>query len=254
MVRDFHQSFITAECAVVFVLEGCLTLKRPDGVRHVAGPGEAAKRFPQELHALDFTAGTRSAYLAIPASAVAMLTSAGVPALDAPILRPSPSPSWEGRWRMLAARMETNLGSGHAFIETRLNLVSLFTDLHVAHAMADPEEEALIKARELLEREQSLTIPEVARRCELSYSTFRERFRKRFGRSPLAWQRGRRLESAMHLLMETDLPIAEVARRCGYGQASRLSQQFRTEQGCSPREWRSRHGRWVSGHQAWASA
>ena len=250
MVRDYHQSFITAECAVVFVLEGCLTLQRPDGVRHVAGPGEAAKRFPHELHAMDFMAGTRSAYLAIPASAVAMLAAAGVPALEVPILRPSPGPSWETRWRLLAARMEPGQGLGRAAIGLHLDLVHLFADLHVAHALADPVEEALLMAKSLLERDQTLTIPEISRRCGLSYSVFRERFRARFGVSPLAWQRSRRLESAMHLLVETDLSVTDIALRCGYGQSSRLSQQFRAEQGCSPREWRLRHGRWRSERSA----
>ncbi|MGN0832437.1 MAG: substrate-binding domain-containing protein [Kiritimatiellia bacterium] len=70
------------------------------------------------------------------------------------------------------------------------------------------------------------------------------RFREQTGRSILEEIRSVRLETAMSLLRNTDLTVAETARKCGYGAAEPLRKMFVDTFGKSPRAWRRgvRHG------------
>lgn len=47
-----------------------------------------------------------------------------------------------------------------------------------------------------------------------------------------------RLHTAQALLADTDLPMQEIARRCGFGDRSHFHRCFRTAHGMSPQQWR----------------
>jgi AraC-like DNA-binding protein len=49
-----------------------------------------------------------------------------------------------------------------------------------------------------------------------------------------------RLATAADLLRHTDLPVGDVGRRCGFGDASHFFRCFRKHHGVTPRVWRSR--------------
>jgi transcriptional regulator GlxA family with amidase domain len=59
------------------------------------------------------------------------------------------------------------------------------------------------------------------------------------GRSPGDELRRLRIDQAKRLLLETDLPIAQVALRCGYRRPERLSAHFHQVTGQSPRQFRA---------------
>ena len=63
--------------------------------------------------------------------------------------------------------------------------------------------------------------------------------RRRTGRTVQDWIIERRMSRARALLDDTDLPIAEVARRVGMSDPGYFSRQFRRAYGRAPREWRS---------------
>jgi AraC-like DNA-binding protein len=65
--------------------------------------------------------------------------------------------------------------------------------------------------------------------------------RRRTGRTVVEWIIERRMAEARGLLAETDLPVAEVARRVGVSDPGYFSRQFRRMHGTSPRNWRARH-------------
>jgi AraC-like DNA-binding protein len=64
--------------------------------------------------------------------------------------------------------------------------------------------------------------------------------RRRTGRTVGEWITERRMAAARGLLAETDLPIAEVARRVGVADPGYFSRLFGRAHGASPRSWRGR--------------
>lgn len=56
--------------------------------------------------------------------------------------------------------------------------------------------------------------------------------------TPGGYIRNVRLQLACKLLMETGLPVTEVAQQCGLGSSSYFGAQFRQEFGCAPTEYR----------------
>ncbi len=64
--------------------------------------------------------------------------------------------------------------------------------------------------------------------------------RRRTGRTVGEWIIERRMATARKLLGETDLPVAEIARRVGVADPAYFSRLFSRTHGVSPRTWRGR--------------
>ncbi|MDT5349628.1 MAG: hypothetical protein QOH91_2915, partial [Mycobacterium sp.] len=64
--------------------------------------------------------------------------------------------------------------------------------------------------------------------------------RRRTGRTVQEWIIERRMAEARGLPAETDLPVAEVARRVGVADPGYFSRLFSRTHGTSPRKWRAR--------------
>ena len=75
----------------------------------------------------------------------------------------------------------------------------------------------------------------------LSPSSFRRRWKRRFGGSPLRFVQQLRMTEACGLLIDTDRSIAEIARVVGYDDPYHFSRAFRRIVGVSPTEHRRRH-------------
>ncbi len=88
--------------------------------------------------------------------------------------------------------------------------------------------------------EEPLPITEIARRSGRTRKSLETRMRAELGASPQQVYRRMRLVLARKLVGETALPVAEIALRCGYQNASAMTRAFRSEFGASPRELRSR--------------
>jgi AraC family transcriptional regulator len=72
----------------------------------------------------------------------------------------------------------------------------------------------------------------------LSRFHFSRAFRNAVGEPPLAYVARRRVEAARALLARTDLSLADVARRTGFGSASWFSTAFRRHTGLQPSAYR----------------
>ena len=81
---------------------------------------------------------------------------------------------------------------------------------------------------------QPLTLGELAEVACLSEYHLARMFRTSFGLPPHAWIAQQRLERARTLLRTTALPLAQVAARCGYANASHFSHRFREAVGVAP--------------------
>jgi PAS domain S-box-containing protein len=84
----------------------------------------------------------------------------------------------------------------------------------------------------------NLSTAELAASCHYSESQFNRVFRSIMGSSPRSYVLRHRLETAKNLLARTDLPLSEIADRCGFYDASDFGKRFREEQGVTPRAYR----------------
>jgi len=100
----------------------------------------------------------------------------------------------------------------------------------------------LLRARDTIDRcyADALDIEWLARSVSLSRAHFIRSFREAFGETPGRYLQRRRLERAMALLRETDLPITDVCLDVGFTSLGTFSRTFREVVGESPREYRER--------------
>lgn len=85
----------------------------------------------------------------------------------------------------------------------------------------------------------SRKIAVIADEIGVSERLLRHRFRESFGVSPGVYVRDFELNRAAGLLTRSDLPLGEVARRCGYASQAAFSRAFRLRTGLSPRDYRA---------------
>ncbi|USQ75334.1 AraC family transcriptional regulator [Ornithinimicrobium cryptoxanthini] len=98
-------------------------------------------------------------------------------------------------------------------------------------------------AVELMVRNQGRNVPivELAAAVSLSPSQFSRVFQDRFGMTPHQYLRRLRMDAAADLLTTTDLPLTEVASRCGYYDQSHMSNEFRKIKHMPPGAYRARY-------------
>ena len=87
---------------------------------------------------------------------------------------------------------------------------------------------------------EPLSLRDVAREVGMTPGHLTTVVRRRTGRTVQEWIIERRMAEARSLLAETDLPVAEVARRVGVTDPGYFSRLFSRTHGASPRRWRGR--------------
>ncbi|MEQ1770707.1 MAG: AraC family transcriptional regulator [Devosia sp.] len=81
-------------------------------------------------------------------------------------------------------------------------------------------------------------VDELAREAATSRSVLGERFRAILGQSPIHYLVEWRMQVAAGLLRSTELKLAEIAERSGYGSEAAFSRAFHRHVGASPAQWR----------------
>ena len=102
------------------------------------------------------------------------------------------------------------------------NVVIRRANLHIAHHLGEV-----------------IDFPDLARQCGMGYSLFRKCFQAYNGMAPLEYQIALRLRRAMHLLVSSDVPIAQIAEETGFQSASYFSKFFHRRIGTSPIKFRN---------------
>ncbi|MFC3994309.1 GlxA family transcriptional regulator [Nocardiopsis sediminis] len=97
---------------------------------------------------------------------------------------------------------------------------------------------AAARAWALSHLDAPLTLREMAGREAMSVRTFTRRFRAEMGVSPGRWLTRQRIDRARQLLEDTDLPVDEIARRCGFGTAASMRHHLQSGLGVSPSAYR----------------
>jgi AraC family transcriptional regulator len=77
-----------------------------------------------------------------------------------------------------------------------------------------------------------------------SEAHFSRSFKRIFGETPHAFVLRRRLQFAAQYMLQTDVPLCDIALRCGFADQAHFSKQFRRAKGLTPSAWR-RKARWT---------
>jgi transcriptional regulator GlxA family with amidase domain len=83
------------------------------------------------------------------------------------------------------------------------------------------------------------TADDLARAAATSRSVLGDRFRALLGQSPIHYLAEWRMQLAANLLVSTELKLAAIAERAGYGSEAAFSRAFHRHVGMSPAQWRS---------------
>lgn len=88
---------------------------------------------------------------------------------------------------------------------------------------------------------QAISVEDVLRAVPISRTVFERRFKKFLNRTPHEHILGLRLDRVKALLSSTDLTLAQIAERTGFGHVEYLSVAFKRATGESPGSYRRRH-------------
>lgn len=92
-----------------------------------------------------------------------------------------------------------------------------------------------------LHLDRAIPVAELAALVRLSRTHFSAAFHASFGRPPHTYILERRVARAKQLMLETDMPLSQIACACGMCDQAHLSRLFRRFVGQSPLLWRRAH-------------
>jgi LacI family transcriptional regulator len=104
-------------------------------------------------------------------------------------------------------------------------------------ALSDPKVAAAIRFIRLHAHE-GIQVNDILHAIPMARRVLESRFRRFLGRTPLEEIRRVRMEKAKELLERTDMPVEQVAERCGFKDVKRLYVVFRSFTGMTPARWR----------------
>lgn len=108
-------------------------------------------------------------------------------------------------------------------------------------ALSAADRAALARARQAIEENLDTVLPN-ATLCQLAYiseSKLARLFKRAEGTTPQEYARRLRMERARDLLENSDLPLADISRTCGFKCPGSFSEAFRERYGCTPRAFRA---------------
>ena len=88
--------------------------------------------------------------------------------------------------------------------------------------------------------DQRMTQKNIAKTFNLSVTSLKNTFQSVYGMPLDAYLRHQRIAAAKQLLLETALPVSEIAHRVGYESHSQFSAVFHDSEGMSPAQYRKR--------------
>ena len=98
----------------------------------------------------------------------------------------------------------------------------------------------MYSAKKYIEKnfKKHISTKEIAASINLSESRFRYLFGVAYGVSPHAYITEMRISAAKKMLWNNDIPITEIAEKCGFGSQQYLNDTFKKVTGVSPGKYR----------------
>lgn len=135
----------------------------------------------------------------------------------------------------------------------RAEMLALIRDVESLYGTPEPEKAPTEAAENSFERMvvdvvrqglasgDDISVSAIASRLNLGEQTFRRRFVAETGKQPKTFVTAIQMEMAARLLAsDTTVPVAEVARACGFDDASAFSHAFKKAYSCSPTQFRQK--------------
>ena len=131
----------------------------------------------------------------------------------------------------------------NAYMQKPFKLEALRAQVAALLAEGPRPEHLAERAQQLMDRvgEQLDSATEVATQLGVSPRYLLYAFRGRYGRTPSQYLREVRIRRAQQLLLATDLPIATIASRTGFRDASYFDRAFKRQVGVTPLVFRRTH-------------
>ena len=128
---------------------------------------------------------------------------------------------------------------------TSVLVALLYSSIQPLSAKARSETRIIEQARSLMLAEQTRDMPleDIARRLNISYTSFRRTFREHTGASPHQYRLHLKISTARELLRSTDLRVKEISYRCGFDDEQYFCRIFKRQTGNTPVEFRTRSRR-----------
>jgi AraC-like DNA-binding protein len=92
-------------------------------------------------------------------------------------------------------------------------------------------------ACELLQKNDPLSIEQIAKECAVSTSLLRQLFVKRLGLSPIQYRTDIKLRRAMYLMEATNMTVSEIAQTLSFFDAAYFCKVFRAHTGMTPTQY-----------------
>ena len=97
----------------------------------------------------------------------------------------------------------------------------------------------LIKSYVKKNLSKKITLAELSLHIHCSTVTLTEHFRREYGMTIMQYVMKKRMDLAEQLLVETALPVTDIAGRCGFSDVEYFSRCFKAAHGLPPTEWRT---------------
>lgn len=149
-------------------------------------------------------------------------------------------------WREL----EQQNPAGKLYAQTAAQMLAVHLLRHYTAAPVDIQELSQGLTRQQVRRvtdfilahlSQDLSLESLAQQTGFSPYHFARLFHQATGESPHQFVLRQRVESAQHLLKETDAPLAHIALESGFANQSHLTRIFKRHLGLTPRAYRQDH-------------
>ncbi|HYF50610.1 MAG TPA: AraC family transcriptional regulator [Planctomycetota bacterium] len=153
----------------------------------------------------------------------------------------SSSPHIERLSREVSRALKLNSADRSAKIELLSGLIAL--ELSASTGKAQTLESVAAKVRNRIDADYAkpLTLAKLAASAYVSADYLRQLFRREYGIAPMRYLLSKRIEIARELLGLTQLPIGDIAARCGFNDVFYFSRAFKKIMGMPPRDYRERY-------------
>lgn len=122
-------------------------------------------------------------------------------------------------------------------------LIALKSDCCIKRKIVETTDSSTESFEEIIHNNifENITIEELAKQTNMSLTTFKNEFRRRFQDSPHRWLTRQRLMHAHLLLLSTNDTVADIGEKCSFSNTSHFIKVFKKEFKYTPAAYRRKH-------------
>jgi AraC-like DNA-binding protein len=232
--------------ALVYISRGRGTFESKRSAATTVEAGNVMLLFPGEWHRYrpDENTGWHEHWLGFDGDVVARWKKHGFFSPRAPVFKTDQ----DDRWLTLFAELITVVKSNRPALQQVMagyaaQMLGLLYAGHQAGVAGDDQawgivQQAIVRMRS--DTDSGLDAQSLAKKLNISYSSFRHTFQQHTGSSPHQYLLALRLARARNLLEATSLSVKEIAQHAGFEDEHYFCRFFKAKTGMTPGQWRSR--------------